>query len=582
MNMPYLNEIASTRELIDTFGGYNHNLSIGSGELFDMRNLCGDHYPILSTRPSRGLYAMPLWVQGMISKENLCYIDGGDMVIGEEHYPMALSATEKPKTMISMGAYVIILPDKKYINTSDPADRGDIEATVVSTDHTVISLCRADASEYGEIPTGETPPENPAAMDLWIDTGETPHTLKQYDAAGDRWVTVSATYLKISSPGLGAPFAAGDGVTLLGLEGEAATLCGTHTVVDRGEDYLVIAGLLDCVTEQNTPITATRRMPEMDFVIEAENRLWGCRCGKDAEGRHVNEIYASKLGDFKNWNCFEGISTDSYAVSVGSDGPFTGAAVLDGRPIFFKESCMHKIYGSYPAEYRLQTTACRGVQQGCERSLAVVGETLYYKSRAAVCAYDGSLPVEISAALGDVRYHGAVAGALRNKYYISMLDEEETPHLFVYDTRRGTWHLEDDLRVSQFCAHGGELYLIDESNGAICTVGGTGETEDSVLIPWMAQSGLIGTSDPDQKYLSRLDIRLSMEAGASADVFVEYDSCGEWEHILGMETATLRTYSVPIRLRRCDHLRLRLEGCGRTQIFSICKTMEKGGYGDGY
>lgn len=158
MNMPYLNEIASTRELIDTFGGYNHNLSIGSGELFDMRNLCGDHYPILSTRPPRGLYATPSWSQGMISKDELCYIDGGDMVIGEARYPMALSGGEKPKTMISMGAYVIILPDKKYINTADPADRGDIEATVVSTDHTVISLCRADASEYGEIPTGVTPP----------------------------------------------------------------------------------------------------------------------------------------------------------------------------------------------------------------------------------------------------------------------------------------------------------------------------------------------------------------------------------------------------------------------------------------
>lgn len=26
----------------------------------------------------------------------------------------------------------------------------------------------------------------------------------------------------------------------------------------------------------------------------------------------------------ENWNCFEGIATDSYAASVGSDGDFTG------------------------------------------------------------------------------------------------------------------------------------------------------------------------------------------------------------------------------------------------------------------
>ena len=53
---------------------------------------------------------------------------------------------------------------------------------------------------------------------------------------------------------------------------------------------------------------------------------------------------------------------------------------------------------------------CRGVQKGSEKSLRVVNETLYYKSRSDVCAYQGGFPTGVSAALGDVRYHGAVAG----------------------------------------------------------------------------------------------------------------------------------------------------------------------------
>ena len=155
---------------------------------------------------------------------------------------------------------------------------------------------------------------------------------------------------------------------------------------DKGDDYIVVTGIIDRVTTQEAPITVARRMPNMDFVIESRNRLWGCRYGTDVNGNMVNEIYASKLGDFKNWNSFAGISTDSYAVTVGTDGQFTGAITHLGYPIFFKEGCMHKVYGdSLP--FGVQDTACRGVQKGCGGSLAIVNEVLYYKSRSAVCAY---------------------------------------------------------------------------------------------------------------------------------------------------------------------------------------------------
>ena len=46
----------------------------------------------------------------------------------------------------------------------------------------------------------------------------------------------------------------------------------------------------------------------------------------------------------------------------------------------------------------------------------LVNEILYYKSREDVCAYDGSTPVSISAALGGERYEKVRAGALGAKY----------------------------------------------------------------------------------------------------------------------------------------------------------------------
>ena len=35
-------------------------------------------------------------------------------------------------------------------------------------------------------------------------------------------------------------------------------------------------------------------------------------------------------------------------MTVGSDGPFTGAATCMGYALFFKENTLHKLYGSKP------------------------------------------------------------------------------------------------------------------------------------------------------------------------------------------------------------------------------------------
>lgn len=574
---PQLSELPATRQMIDVFRGYNHNLRIGDGEFYDMKNLSSANYPVLSPRPKRGVYASPDTLGGMIGKDTLCYVDGGDFVINEDRIKMGLTTDDVPKTLISMGAYVIIMPDKKYINTEDLTDYGDIEASVTTGATVTFTLCKSDGTAFEDAAVQAAAPANPANMALWIDTSSVPHALKQYSATSSMWISIASTYIKIAATGIGVPFSDGDGVSISGIESlDLADLNSNMIIWSRGDDYIVVTGILDRVTTQETPITITRQMPTMDYIIESENRLWGCRYGTALNGDVVNEIYASKLGDFKNWNSFMGISTDSYAASVGTDGPFTGAVTHMGYPLFFKEGCMHKVYGNYPANYQIQTTTCRGVQRGCSRSLAIVNEVLYYKARSAVCAYDGSLPVEISSALGDVQYTAAVAGALGNKYYVSMLDMNNKHHLFVYDTLKGMWHREDDINVRAFCSHRGELYYIDGADKKIKTVLGSGEI-DNTPVKWMAETGVIGTDSPDKKYISRLDVRMYLDMGARAFFHIQYDSSGSWEHIYTAKGEDhLRSFAVPIRPLRCDHLRLRIEGEGGANIYSICKTIEQG------
>ena len=582
MKYPTLYELQTSRKMVDVFRGYNHNLRIGDGEFYDMTNLTSAHYPTISPRQARGVYAVPSVPQGMIAKDALYYVDGGDLIVNQDRISMGLSLHKDengkivPKTLISMGAYIIIMPDKKYINTADYSDRGSIEATVTTTTDVTFSICKIDGEAYGNMAIQATAPTNPQNMALWLDTSTVPNALKQYSATSAMWVSIATTYIKISCPGIGIPFSEGDGVTISGIADAAlADLNNTMVIQAKGDGYIVVTGILDHVVTQATPITIKRQMPNMDFIIESENRLWGCRYGADINGNMVNEIYACKLGDFKNWNCFMGISTDSYAVTVGTDGPFTGAIAHGGFPLFFKENCMHKVYGKYPAQYSIDTITCRGVQDGCSRSLAIVNETLYYKARSAVCAYDGSLPVEISAALGDEVYSNAVAGYLGNKYYISMRSGDGKYHLFVYDTLKGMWHREDNTQVMQFCNSRGELYYIDYSNMQIKTVNGTG-TRDTFPIKWEAVTGIIGTDSPDKKYISRLDVRMHIPVSSRVMFFIEYDSDGQWQYLFAMTGNTLKSFPVPIKPLRCDHLRLKIVGEGEAKIFSICQTTEQG------
>lgn len=606
MKLSKLTELPTSREMIDVFGGYNHNLRIGEGEFYDMTNLTSADYPVLSPRPKRGTYSpgndasTPSNPLGMIAKDALCYVeandDGETSTFYINGYPIEFEGNAtlnaEPKTLISMGSYVIIMPDKNYINTQDEengyADKGKIEKTFVATTGTAqFELCKIDGEGYTLEDTNitDTAPEDPEDLELWLDTSGETHVLKQYSETSSQWVSVATTYIKISFPNtttdLTELFSAEDGLTISGItvSEQLKDLNNTMVVWEVGTNYIIVTGILDKTATQTLSedayISISRKMPNMDFIIESGNRLWGCMYGKALNGEIVNEIYASKLGDFKNWNTFAGVSTDSYVAGVGTDGQFTGAITHGGYPIFFKENCMHKVYGNYPANYQVQTIACRGVQKGCNKSLAIVNEILYYKSRSAVCAYDGSLPVEMSSALGDVVYSDAVAGVLGNKYYISMKDASEEYHLFVYDTLKGMWHREDNTQALEFCNCEGELYYIDYETKQIKTVRGTG-IQDATAIKWEAITGIIGTESPDKKYLSRIVLRGSLEVGTTLYLQAQYDSSGTWEQVFAMSAATLKAFAIPIRPKRCDHLRLRFIGEGEAKIFSITKTFEQG------
>lgn len=334
---------------------------------------------------------------------------------------------------------------------------------------------------------------------------------------------------------------AGDVVKLSGnveREGVKIESVSDYSITFTGEDF---------GSGSWSDVKIERVVPDLDFICESENRLWGV----DAEGT----IHASALGDPTNFNDFSGVSTDSYSVAVGTDGDFTGCVAYSGSVLFFKENVLHKVIGSYPAEYAIYTYSIPGIQAGCEKSAVVINEVLYYKGRNGVYAYTGGTPVNIGRAFGTRRFEEAVGGTDGARYYLSMKEEGGGWGLWVYDPSTGLWIQEDETQVTDFIEFPDRLEFL--SGNKVYGVSGSGEGR----FPWAAQFAPFYDGTQNRKRHNKLLVRLDLSAGAWAQIEVRRDS-GLWTKVWKQTGRRRGSYLVPVLPLRCDSFEVRVSGEG--------------------
>lgn len=645
MFYPNVEPNGNTRETVSQWLGLNHNYNLSDGEFYDMQNLSSDGYPYITPRKVRPvLKVVPEGIRGIVyTNGTVCYLYGNTLHYSETEPDIIIPLIDEESTeqrMVRMGAHIVFFPAKVWFNTITK-ESGPLESSLQFTQANTIRFeyCTSDGQLLSEVhDLYDTKPENPKEGDYWLDREN--NMMKVYDADTAQWLEVTSTYLRISATGgtydWSEYFNEGDAIfaNTYVFDMSAGTVIQK---VDSG--HIVIIGMLDSgfvATQSGSGVKFERRVPDVDFVIESNNRLWGCRYAKNADGTLDNTIYSSKLGDFNNWYVYSGISTDSFAVNVGSDGAFTGAIEYQGYPTFFKENVIYRVYGRYPAEYQVITTNARGVQAGSDKSLSIVNEYLMYKSVTDVCVFDGSTPRSVSEALGrDEMYYNGVAGSCLGKYYIKLdkvggkpfmsvykngnkiySDREYAheinprrgklykdipsgvfyeydgelflvtgsayyePTIFVYDLLKNIWYKEDGLAIGAFVGNtSGQMYGYAGSklygfgiHDSSLYLTTDIDTEDYVR--WYAETGDQGYEYPDYKYINRFTVRAHVPITSELRMLISYDD-GDWQDIgIMREPSKTSTVSFSFSPVRCDHYRLRFEGHGDVRIITLSRQLD--------
>ena len=604
------NGLKNTRNMLRVFGGLNETYSCTEAEYSAGINFSARNFPALSTRLPRRKLREEADLNGMYHLNGLLTVCGRELVYtpddtDEMEVTLKDAVENGKKTLVGIGTKILIFPDKLAFDTA--SRKVSALGAVWSGKNASVEFapCDAEGKVYEVSGCGPAEPDKPTDGQLFlrVEDPEKPwsseSTLEVYSEASGNWSAVVLDYCRISAKGVGTDFAAEDTVTLTGSAAEQAgqwnELDGDRIVYDAGADALRVkadpggewfygrltrtgaavrwVSLDGSVSREFVSaevVELERRVPDMDYLTECDNRVWGCSSSE-------NVIYACKLGDPTNWFSYRGIAADSYAVTVGSDGPFTGAATCMGYALFFKENTLHKLYGSKPSDFQLSSLRCRGVARNAARSLCVLNETLYYLSPDGVMAWDGSIPAKVSAALDAGRLANvkqAVGGALDGRYYLHVSRENEV-RLLVYDTERGLWH-EEDVCSFEMASTGGQLYLWDGralwAADPSREAAGQRSEETEQGVEFALTTGDLGLDSPEERYLSRLTLRLDAACRSQVTVEVSYDG-GPWENAAALTVeGPRRNCDLHLVPRRCASLRLRLWGYGQITLRSLAKT----------
>ena len=577
----------------DQFGRLKHCRACGDGEIYDMENVTFEEFPLMKVRKKRmrlDLSAMPNLPIDKIYADNgkLLFVSGIRLILWGVGTLILGLRTDVKHQFVRFGNRVVLLPEMRLLNLtydikgikSSASELPESAAT-----ETAYAVQNSDQLCYDVYVYDGTQWVNNGRFDQLMnaDTGAFGRSHRAYIKADQ----LTLQYVQVGDIAQCNAFKAGDAVTISGC---AEVPENNKTAIIR---EIVFNGNVSCtmrfsdhcftLPEGETEYTETtvrirREIPEMDFMFECSNRLWG------AKGKR---IYASKLGDPTNWYYFDGLSTDSWSIDTQTKGNILGGWG-DYYPYFLREDGMTVVYGTVPSGYQVyDKLGVPGLAAGEQRSIAHAGGLTFWLSRDGIVVYGGDGWRIEKDALRDWNIWDMIGVSAGTKAYFVCKYGNKSSFLTCYDSTTGLWEKQNGDRFVELCYDNGTVYALrkieayPEIPAEVAIVSGEGgDLADEATVNSFVQFGDICFGSDNRKATDLLLLRVEMEQGASLTLQIMYDSSGTYETIrtiaAGDTAMKKQQINIPIQPRRCDHYHIRLTGTGGWTLYSMTQNVRTG------
>ena len=539
MMLPGMREQGRTTVTAAVFTGIDRRNERGLGALRECRNLVRRDDALVAGR-ARAVHATAAAPEGLLVTDRVVWADGTKIKVNGID---AATVSEGQKQLIPFGQQVLVLPDKLLVDTKNGTSRA-IEHTFTAVGQVTYTMCLLDGTP---VTLTDTMTEEAEDGTCAVEAGQV------MMASRGIWSPVAGVLVKIASTGIGSGFAEGDGVTIAG---SAVIENGSYVLEAASENEITVSAVMaaeSAVTDDT--LTVSRAMPDLEFACEMDNRVWGVA---------GDTVYASRLGDATNWQVYEGLSTDSYAVALAAPGSFSGIIRQGSGLVIFRQDCFYKLSGNTPSTFRLRRCDLPGIPEGAEKSLTACMENLFFFTGESYVMYDGAEETEVSLPLGGEKLTGPVAWTEGESVCLCGTVSGAV-RLYRLRVPAMSW-TEETTPAAVSAGSGGFRMLADGS----ITKPGSGS------VAWELQTAPMGTRELRGERLSAVGVGLTLPQGSTARLSVRYDG-GEWQVLRDIENGESRTERFYVFPRESGNFSIRLSGTGDVTVHRLTVRTQKGG-----
>lgn len=296
-------------------------------------------------------------------------------------------------------------------------------------------------------------------------------------------------------------------------------------------------------------------LDNISHAIEYKNRIFIV----DDE----DNVKCSAIGNYKIWDKYAGVLSDSWATDVASAGKFKALKSYRDHLMLFKNSITYELYGDTPAQFLLKEAFTMGAVSS--NAVCEVQGQLFFVDSSGVQVYGGGIPKSVTYKLRE-SYEDANCWTDNRRFFMSL--KGNIPRTYVYDTEMNQW--------TGYCNKFFKYFTTVEVDG-IRKIRGV--TEDNKIlefesgnekVDWVAISKIYDDKTFQKKSIRRLKFKCHMNIGSEIEFFISHNQEPPRSYSVIKHTtdySNMREVVQYIPLQRNSTIQIIIKGKGHSVVY---------------